>query len=1019
MKFVKRAKLAFTEGNSDKVYEVDLCELLNDSERRFLVNFRYGRRGAKLKEGTKTPQPLDYRQAEDIFNSLVVSKTNKGYVDVSSANSKPPQSSYSGPLDLDGFLNRIDDEKDSGQRARLIWRLPQTANPELASRLAQRLNNSDFAETYSRLWTIGRTGDSRQAEAVLPFFHSNDGVLSNLACEILFKFKHPEAEQIRRSMLSELPRELADSIQNADEAAIAARLPACLTDNKNVDNNSLLRTLYLLAADLPILHRALFEFVKTVPFEPGWFKGLRYIFKMAEFRFDAEMFALLGYRFEKTKAYFSSEWNWAYVKGVGSMKISDEIVKPNSRLAYSNKTRNYLRRRSWRTLKRLGLRNDDRYADMAARLLLQFSESDKAQDRTGQSYSWQTDSYTTKHYDGYANYIALNAILRTGSARFERSPNRMHWIRLSEEPETGRTEAFPHIWDRRPQLLLELLINGRAEIVGQFAARALKDNDEFCRQINDEQIYGLLISPMQSAIEFAAGLLRQREISRALLILLFKSGNETACSIAFNALKQINDVFAEPELLTALLLIDYPPLNDWLAEQWRKHSFSYPDNSLLQTLTDALAEPNASLSPERAAGLADLFIDRLEEVVSSFAVDKIDALLAHEDVGIQLFAARLLAANSISFRSIPQATLERINNSQHSAIRAIGIALLSKTSDYDLLNQLPLLVELIYRGEAEERRACFELLTGLLPGYDRQIFGQLLPLVFKEERQPEQQQQLFDFINQNLTDARNALDKDTVWRLIHASSVAAQRLGIGILCLRNPTDFTIKQWVALANNPNQSVRDYVQRAFADNVDLVKQNTSNALRILESKWQDSREFGFDFFKRCYQEQDWSPELIVSVCDSNLPDTQAFGRELLQTFFKREQGEEYLSKLSQHPSVQVQAFVANLLNDYASGKPEVILSLSRYFTGVLSQVNKGRVSKDSVLAFLIKEAQASPQVLEMVAALFTRLSLTLVHKDKSQLIKAMLTLRKQHPELDLPIAAKPVRVLSAVQGENYAG
>ena len=55
MKLVKTIALEFREGKSDKVYEVDLCEVGPD---RFVVNFRYGRRGAKLQGGSKTAVPV-------------------------------------------------------------------------------------------------------------------------------------------------------------------------------------------------------------------------------------------------------------------------------------------------------------------------------------------------------------------------------------------------------------------------------------------------------------------------------------------------------------------------------------------------------------------------------------------------------------------------------------------------------------------------------------------------------------------------------------------------------------------------------------------------------------------------------------------------------------------------------------------------------------------------------------------------------------------------------------------------
>ena len=71
MRLVKQSILYFKEGNSDKVYEIDLCDVGND---KYVVNFRYGRRYAKLKEGSKTPVPVPLADAEKIFNEVEAEK---------------------------------------------------------------------------------------------------------------------------------------------------------------------------------------------------------------------------------------------------------------------------------------------------------------------------------------------------------------------------------------------------------------------------------------------------------------------------------------------------------------------------------------------------------------------------------------------------------------------------------------------------------------------------------------------------------------------------------------------------------------------------------------------------------------------------------------------------------------------------------------------------------------------------------------------------------------------------------
>ena len=76
MKLIRRSTLRFQEGNSDKLYEVDIVELASNS---CLVNFRYGRFAKPLTEGSKTPEAVSQAQAEKVANSLLISKINKGY----------------------------------------------------------------------------------------------------------------------------------------------------------------------------------------------------------------------------------------------------------------------------------------------------------------------------------------------------------------------------------------------------------------------------------------------------------------------------------------------------------------------------------------------------------------------------------------------------------------------------------------------------------------------------------------------------------------------------------------------------------------------------------------------------------------------------------------------------------------------------------------------------------------------------------------------------------------------------
>ena len=78
MRVIEQARLWFREGTSDKLYEVDLVEVATG---QYVVNFRFGRRGTALKDGTKTPLPLALDRARAVYQKLVDEFTQSEYLE--------------------------------------------------------------------------------------------------------------------------------------------------------------------------------------------------------------------------------------------------------------------------------------------------------------------------------------------------------------------------------------------------------------------------------------------------------------------------------------------------------------------------------------------------------------------------------------------------------------------------------------------------------------------------------------------------------------------------------------------------------------------------------------------------------------------------------------------------------------------------------------------------------------------------------------------------------------------------
>ena len=77
MRLIRQYKLHFSAGGSKvKVFEADLCEV---GSGRFVVNFRYGRSGHPLRDGTRTLTPTTADQAEQELEQLLNEKLRSGY----------------------------------------------------------------------------------------------------------------------------------------------------------------------------------------------------------------------------------------------------------------------------------------------------------------------------------------------------------------------------------------------------------------------------------------------------------------------------------------------------------------------------------------------------------------------------------------------------------------------------------------------------------------------------------------------------------------------------------------------------------------------------------------------------------------------------------------------------------------------------------------------------------------------------------------------------------------------------
>ncbi len=168
MKLVRKVSLAYQEGRSDKVYEVDLCEVGPD---QYVVNYRYGRRGMPLRDGTKTNQ--GYREKD---GAAAAQPPNAPRVPVSAEGNEARQ---------EAILNRLrgDGKKFSSKwpLERVIWRAGELRLREAVPQLMELTGSQNNLREYCLAWALGRCGD----EAAIPWLarlHSSTSHPDHVRC---------------------------------------------------------------------------------------------------------------------------------------------------------------------------------------------------------------------------------------------------------------------------------------------------------------------------------------------------------------------------------------------------------------------------------------------------------------------------------------------------------------------------------------------------------------------------------------------------------------------------------------------------------------------------------------------------------------------------------------------------------------------------------------------------------------------------------------------------------------------
>lgn len=966
MKLVRQVVLGLREGTSDKVYEIDLCELGPD---RFVVNFRFGRRGTRLQDGSKTPLPVGRADAERIFDALAREKRAKGYRE-----GAPPAAAEPPP--------RFEDVEDPRARRvlaglhgpdldRWIWRAGELRVRAAVPRLVELLAGATTRRAWRVCRALLRCGDAAALPALYGQWESSGAPphLRSMAGHAILACSPPDAvERFRRRVAAGLPDGALDALEGAAPDALADRLAA---------DPGLADLLYQCADDR---HRAgVLALAAALPLRHPEFLAVRRWFQAAEARGDGEVWGTLAHRMEVTRSAVSRVMR-RRAGGVAG--------------AWSTATRRWFRRRTWRTLLRLGGAGaSSEYVSLASGLLVAAGP---------QPAGW-----------------AVSHVLAGGpGAGFDGRR-----LQIRRRSGAARPEAFAGLWDAEPGAAAALLSRARGAEVHALGVRVLRAQRGAWAAIPLADVIAWLGAPFPETValgaDVALGRFDPRHPDLSLVLALLGCGHGPARAAAEGWVRADPQPFLrDPEIVVALVLHEQPSTRRFALELLGSASLP-PDRArvLVEAVCDAAlrAPPEDEAATARLRDAAVVLLTAFPNELRSLPLDLVRSLVLHPSAGAAELGARILLVHERRAPDLPDDLLAAAMTSPHVAVRGIGVRLYGELPDAVLAERFRVLLALAANALADVRAAARPLLgrlVGAHPGFGRTFFRALLPVL--ERDGPEGlHADLVSLLRAELAPVAALVGAPEVLRLLKARDTQVQELGGEWLRAHvDPAALQPADLATLLASDVVAVRRTAQGLLPGRIAELRAAPDAVLPLLDGPWEDGRRWAMGFVRDDIGVEHLGAAVLVAVCDSVRPDVQAYGRSLLARAFEADDGPRYLAWLAQHPEPAMQAWASAWLEQHAGGHPDRLAALVPFFHAVLCRPNRGKVAKARVLAFLGSEALRDEASARVIAPVLSSLAASAARTHREAAISALCAVRARFPDVPTGVTVVPPEVRGAV-------
>jgi hypothetical protein len=471
--------------------------------------------------------------------------------------------------------------------------------------------------------------------------------------------------------------------------------------------------------------------------------------------------------------------------------------------------------------------------------------------------------------------------------------------------------------------------------------------------------------------------------------------------------------FNDSDSVVKLIFNEIAELKNWIASALEKFAFTEEKAKVItgKVIVELLTLEE---SPENN-NLAAIAIERLKIIATAqleqLSWDIVASLVSSDLKTNNLLASTILILKSkkVDSKEIPFSLITLFLEDENLEIRKNGIQLLNNYQQDHLAANSEYLLGLFHNPFQDVLTAVLERTTTLGKS-DASFFDIALPsavyAMIRKEKFEGAHLLFKNFIIEETGNHWNtALKPRDVIKLIYANYRQSQLTGYEILKQYSRTsEFTMPQIIALANHEILAIRQWAWNYFIVNKERIRAERNNALAVLDTTWDDTRAFAFNFFKNEFDESDWDLDCLISITDSVLPAVEQFGKEMITRYFNPNDGVTYLTKLSQHPSVNIQLFVTNYLNTYAVDNVPKLRELDFYFRSVLTRVHKARIAKQRVFQFLQNEGRKTEEAAIFVAEILDEISATAAIQDKANCIEILADLKTLYPQLNTHLILK---------------